>query len=518
MSDLDTFLEQYGLSAIDARAFIYANLSSPEIIYETAGVYNVSFSMLAELYGQGVTEEQVKQFFSQFGLDTTDSAPQSDVTALFPDKESVLGARSITVNTVSAFSDRTTPYIETVLTREDWDGATVTYNFPNTLPDSHRESYETSFGWRPLNEIERASFVDIANRQNQYIDVELVQVFDAVEADIQVVAVIQDSTTEAFAFFPAYGIGGDIFLNAEGLALNPNYYAPGGYGISTMAHELGHAMGGDHTFEGDSVLPVEFDNTYFSIMTYTETGFVEVEAFVSGGEYYTQETASYRSELGIIDVAALQYAYGANMATNSGDDVYVYNENSRSFDSSNDHYLTIWDAGGVDTIDVSGASYGSLIDLNDYTLSSVSERSAYEEALEVAAEAGLGTFDQVSFIENVINSLGDEAFLNQNNLGIAFGVVIENVVTGAADDVIIDNEVDNLIFAGSGDDILYLGGGGYDQVDGGAGIDSVYLPQAYKDVERYFDQDGYHVLADNFAATLVGVEYIHYSDTTVSIA
>ncbi|WP_425642653.1 M10 family metallopeptidase C-terminal domain-containing protein [Marinomonas gallaica] len=517
MTKLNTLLDQYGISFNEARTFVYSNFASPHVIYDTAGRYDISFSMLAELYGQDVNEIQVKQFFSQLGFDTSDSIPQSDVTAFFPNMNSVLDVKSVTKTSVSAFSDRTTPHIESVLTQEDWDWSTVTYNFPTSIPDSHKEDYETSFGWRPLNDVEKASFIDTANRLNQYIVVELEQISDFYQADIQVVAVTQLSA-EAFAYLPDFGIGGDIFLNADGMVNDPNYYSFGGYGISTMAHELGHAMGGEHTFEGDSVLPAEFDNTYFSIMTYTETGFLEVEAQASEYDYSVMAIDNYRSELGIIDVAALQYAYGADMSTNSDDDVYVYNEESRSFETSSEHYLTIWDAGGVDTIDVSDASFGSVVNLNDYTLSSVSERTTYEEALEVAAAAGLGSFDEVSFIEDFIVSLGEEAFLNQNNLGIAFGVVIENVVAGAGDDVIIDNEVDNLIYSGAGDDAIYLGAGGYDQIDGGVGNDTVFIAEAYKSIERYVDNNGYHIVGDNFAATLIGVETVQYSDTSESIA
>jgi Ca2+-binding RTX toxin-like protein len=151
-------------------------------------------------------------------------------------------------------------------------------------------------------------------------------------------------------------------------------------------------------------------------------------------------------------------------------------------------------------------------------VSSVSQRTAYEEALEVGRAAGLSGSGVVSYIEEFIKSLGEEAFLNQNNLGIAYGVVIENVVTGQGDDFVNDNFVNNLIFTGLGDDTIYLGAGGYDQLDGGEGLDTVVLDVEYDSVSRYLDDDGYHIIGESFAATLVGIETIHYSDTSESIA
>ncbi|MGB2064087.1 MAG: hypothetical protein ACPHUL_02985, partial [Marinomonas gallaica] len=80
------------------------------------------------------------------------------------------------------------------------------------------------------------------------------------------------------------------------------------------------------------------------------------------------------------------------------------------------------------------------------------------------------------------------------------------------------NEVDNLIYSGAGDDAIYLGAGGYDQIDGGVGNDTVFIAEAYNSIERYVDNNGYHIVGDNFAATLIGVETVQYSDTSESIA
>lgn len=78
MSSASELLNQYGVSVEDATSFIYANLASPDVIYAVAAQYGVTFDMLAELYGQGATEEVVKAFFEGQGMLAEGLAPYWD--------------------------------------------------------------------------------------------------------------------------------------------------------------------------------------------------------------------------------------------------------------------------------------------------------------------------------------------------------------------------------------------------------------------------------------------------------
>jgi hypothetical protein len=71
-----THLAQYGVSVAQAREFIVANLSAPQVIYNTAKQYGVTHEMLAEIYG-GVSSNDVRSFFSNLGFDAValDSKP-----------------------------------------------------------------------------------------------------------------------------------------------------------------------------------------------------------------------------------------------------------------------------------------------------------------------------------------------------------------------------------------------------------------------------------------------------------
>jgi Ca2+-binding RTX toxin-like protein len=106
-----------------------------------------------------------------------------------------------------------------------------------------------------------------------------------------------------------------------------------------------------------------------------------------------------------------------------------------------DPVIAIYDAGGHDTLDVSGYSANQRISL-------------------------------------VAGTLSDVGYLTQN-VGIAFGTVIEDAVGGSGNDTITGNAADNRLAGGAGRDRLsgaagndtLLGDAGADSLSGGAGDD-----------------------------------------------
>lgn len=80
--------------------------------------------------------------------------------------------------------------------------------------------------------------------------------------------------------------------NAEWAGMNANLSA-GTQGYETLLHELGHAMGLKHSFEGAITLPAATDNTAYTLMSYTHSG----GAHSTFSEY---------------DIAALKWLYGGD--------------------------------------------------------------------------------------------------------------------------------------------------------------------------------------------------------------
>ena len=100
--------------------------------------------------------------------------------------------------------------------------------------------------------------------------------------------------------------------------------AVGGYSFVTFVHEIGHAIGLVHPHDGDVFPGVSsaFDSgdfglnqSIFTIMSYLD-GY-DQKGFSPSLAYGWQATP------GAFDIAAVQAVYGANMSTNTGDDVYV---------------------------------------------------------------------------------------------------------------------------------------------------------------------------------------------------
>jgi Ca2+-binding RTX toxin-like protein len=135
------------------------------------------------------------------------------------------------------------------------------------------------------------------------------------------------------------------------------------------------------------------------------------------------------------DIATIQYIYGANITTRSGNTNYSWSPGEQILE-------TIWDGGGIDTIDWSNQSTAAKINLNSGEWS----------------ELGSGYWNgQVNETET---------------LAIAYNVTIENAKGGTGNDRIIGNSVANNLRGGNGADTL-TGGNGNDILIGGKGKDSL---------------------------------------------
>ena len=132
----------------------------------------------------------------------------------------------------------------------------------------------------------------------------------------------------------------------------------------------------------------------------------------------------------LLDVAALQFLYGAQ-THNVGPTTYTWDE-TIPFAS------TIWDSSGIDTLDFSNFTLGHNISLVDGTSSTINFPD-YDYTTQTGWD-----FGQLP-----------------NNLSIAPGAEIENVIGGDGNDTIVGNGLANTINGGLGDDTM-TGGNGAD--------------------------------------------------------
>ena len=269
-----------------------------------------------------------------------------------------------------------------------------------------------------------------------------------------------------------------------GVDIVVNHYrsnVQGGWGIGDsnsrkLMHEVLHALGLDHPgpYNGDTAnyesQALFFQDSHqYTVMSYWN-------AVNSGADHVSGSTLQWTSTPLLYDVAALQSLYGANMTTRTGHTVYGFNNKSgrAAYDLARDpaSIFTIWDAGGTDTLDLSGYSSPSRIDLG---------QGAFSDSGEMTA-----------------------------NISIAFGAIIENAIGGAGDDSLTGNEARNRLEGNGGADVL-KGGADSDWLVGGAGGDT-FVYASYSDSDLpLLRSDGKKVASDYLADFTSGVDRIDLS-------
>ena len=273
------------------------------------------------------------------------------------------------------------------------------------------------------------------------------------------------------------GIQGDIAVNPN--QASNHLFDEGQYGLTTLIHELGHSLGLEHPgaynfgpgFAVTYANGAEYyqDSYQYSIMSYwggEETGMQQVD--------WNNLTYRYGSTPGVHDILAIQRIYGADMTTRNGNDTYGFNASLSTAGLNDDSYdfvktptpvVTIWDGGGIDTLDLSGYNTPSIIDINEGQMSSAGGTVDFltlEQINANRAAEGLAPRSQATL--DLYNSLFKDAYgltngLMHDNIAIAYGAIIENAIGGGGNDVIKGNGVANIIKGGDGLDVIKLGAG-----------------------------------------------------------
>jgi hypothetical protein len=419
-------------------------------------------------------------------------------------------------NDMGELSDASTFGVSALESGDKWtpQSEIVTYSFNKNIPSDYYDYYDDFNnrvlvqGWNPLNTEQQNTVRTIMDDINSLLGITLKEVSSG--GDIEFNILDMDSDTSGFSFMPGYEYDfyGDVFLSSDfNNYPEENSLEIGGWGNSTIVHEIGHALGLKHPFEGGNTLPEALDNIKHSVMSYTLTDTYVPSLSFDASQINMEYKILNPNLYSLYDVAALQALYGVNETTNLGDTTYTT--------QFTDYELkTIWDAGGVDTIDLSTTTGTTTIDLSAGTLNSVDQHSLSSIITmyqDMAIEENHPQYN--SWIADQITQLytSDNLYTGTDNFAIATGVIIENITTGLGSDVVKDNEVDNIIKTLAGDDKIYVGDGGSDYVDGGLGSDTLYMDITYSQIQNILvDENVYTIYADNYDVSFTNIETIHF--------
>ncbi len=376
-----------------------------------------------------------------------------------------------------------------------WNDIDLAFSFPTSASDYGSYSTGETASFTSLNTTQRNAALAAFEMLESYTELNFSEVAgNDNSAKIRLGESAQPGT--AWAYFPAESVqAGDIWLDTYA------YNSPlrGTYAWHTIMHEIGHAIGLKHAHEnyGYGAVSAPYDQMAYTIMTYKSYAGAAAGGYSNAYYDYSQTYMTY-------DIAAVQSLYGVNWSTNSGASTYSWsastgqmsiNDKIQAAPASNRIFSTIWDAGGLDTIDLSNYDDGITGDLSPGGHLSFSEIQKAQLSSGIWADGNvyfaLAPKDsgKAAYIENLITGSGDDfVFGNKAHNQIELKGGGDKAHARGGHDVLMGNGGRDFLIGGPGGDVLD-GGLGSDTLKGGSGNDTFVLSdRSGKDIIKDFVQ------------------------------
>ncbi len=330
-------------------------------------------------------------------------------------------------------------------------------------------------GYQAFTESQKASFRLALDRIETVSGMRFVEVDDPAYASISVM----NATGAAQAGWATIGgAWGDYSINGY-LVMNDRTgdYAPGTMDFEVMLHELGHAMGLKHPFEGSPTLDPALDTTDHTVMSYTLAGDVK-------DDFQHLDVDAFRHLYGTVMPADVTWSWSDTdgvfqLIGGTGEDTLIgIDAPSIVHGGTGDDILwgrdapdTLFGDEGNDTLD--GGDGNDLLaggagddSLNGNWGDDVLEGGAGNDILNGYWGTDTASYAQDTAGVSATLSISDDGTPSGTVTGAATGtdtlVNIENLVGGFGNDTLTGNAYPNVLEGGPGDDVL----------DGGWGSDT----------------------------------------------
>lgn len=272
----------------------------------------------------------------------------------------------------------------------------------------------------------------------------------------------------------------------------------GSYPYTTLIHEWGHVLGLGHGGAYDEGADVAetaytaYDDRAWTIMSYLDpdSSFRWGTSRSSNGLTYGNDPTTPM----MLDILAIQRMYGVAVDTPlSGGQTYGFNSNIGGdigkfydFTQNSRPIVTLWNKGTGNTLDLSGFTQASTVDLHAGSFSSVAGLSknlaiAYETRIDTLTLGGGNDVATANDNGNVImGGLGSDSIVGGNSNDHLYGAAAtalpgdgaDTLNGGTGSDYLQGNAGDDSLNGQDGSDRIF-GGQGNDRIEGGNGNDTV---------------------------------------------
>lgn len=250
----------------------------------------------------------------------------------------------------------------------------------------------------------------------------------------------------------------------------PNKTDIGGYVFDSFIHELGHEFGLNHpglyNYEGPGGVQINylnnatwtFDRQQYSVMSYFDGIDVgETTRWSASTPLMADIEATIRRFFSEVDEAGERTYQEIDL--NTGDNTYGFNSTEYGYELTSsgmqhDIGFVIHDTGGVDTVDFSGSTAGTILDLRAGQFSSVNGHSN-----NVSIFAGHNADQTEYYIENGIGSNYDDIIIGNDGDNVIDGRGgADRMAGGNGDDVYFVDSADDIVReeADGGNDTIYV--------------------------------------------------------------